>query len=112
MNENKGFQAILPTGETIIRNNEGGYLSKLAGVDNNFEIVVSPDHVIESLVRNIDEIQKRHEQILQMRYDSYLSLKRETAQRNNELSLQYGAYAGAIYDVAQALGYELKTEGE
>ncbi|MFP3421721.1 hypothetical protein R0K30_20220 [Bacillus sp. SIMBA_154] len=112
MTKNKEFQATLPTGEIIKRNSEGGYATKPPGVDSDFEIVVSPDYVVECLVRNIHELQKRQEQILQMRYDSFLLLKRETAQRNDQLSLQYDSYARTIYNIAVELGHELKKEAE
>lgn len=112
MNENKEFRATLPTGETIIRSIEGVYVSKPAGGDIDFEIVVSPDYVIESLLRNIHEVQHRQEHILQMYYDSYLSLKRETKQINEEDSLQCDLHARTVFNIAAALEYDLKTESE
>lgn len=117
MKENKEFQINL-IGETIMRNSEGVYASKSPDV----EIVVDKDYVIDALVRNI-QIQ---ENILQSRFDTYVSAKREAIQKHeaiqknlnawekyhDDTALRYDFQAREVRELAFLLGFDLKTEGE
>ncbi|MCY7575926.1 hypothetical protein ABEQ78_17375 [Bacillus altitudinis] len=111
MNENKEFQINL-IGETIMRNSEGIYASKSPEID--VEIVVDKDYVIDALVRNI-QIQ---ENILQSRFDTYVSAKREAIQKNlnawekyhDDTALRYDFQAREVRELAFLLGFDLKQE--
>ncbi|MDM5163853.1 hypothetical protein [Bacillus altitudinis] len=119
MNENKEFQINL-IGETIMRNSEGVYASKPPEIDVG--IVVDQDYVIDAFVRNI----QMQENILQSRFNTYVSAKREAIQKHeaiqknlnswekyhDDTALRYDFQAREVRELAFLIGFDLKTEGE